>query len=366
MLFIIPISLLQTFCNRDNILNISISMPHLGWQTFFQQQLTLEELESNQCARIIAHHRSVYVLQLENKQVQLPITVSMPVMTVGDWLLLTEEYQFIRLLERKSVLKRKSAGSKVDEQFIAANIDVLFIVSSLNQDFNLNRIERYLAIANEASIEPVIVLTKSDLTDNWQALKQQVQSLDPFLSVEVVNSLDINSVDALKPWCKQGSSVSFIGSSGVGKSTLVNTLLGKIAQVTSHIREDDDKGRHTTTARSVHFMSSGGVLIDTPGMRELQLVDCNEGVDKTFADISQLAEQCRFSNCQHSNEPGCAILQALEVGDIDQRRLNNYFKLQAEQARNSATMQVKRAKDKALSKMYRNVQTSARLSKKGY
>lgn len=341
-------------------------MPSLGWQTFFQQQLTLDELETSLIARIIAHHRSAYTIQLESQHAPLTITANMPAMTVGDWLLVTPELHFVRMLERRSVLKRKSAGSKVDEQLIAANIDALFIVSSLNQDFNLNRIERYLAIAHEASIEPVVVLTKLDLAENWQTLKAQVQALDPFLPIEVVNSLDATSVHALKPWCKVGRTVSFIGSSGVGKSTLVNTLLGQKAQGTSYIREDDDKGRHTTTARSIHFMPTGSVLIDTPGMRELQLFDCTEGVDKTFADISEIAQQCRFSNCQHSNEPGCAIIRALDAKLIDQRRVNNYFKLQAEQARNSASMQVKRAKDKALSKMYRNVQSSARLSKKGY
>ncbi|WP_440906426.1 ribosome small subunit-dependent GTPase A (plasmid) [Catenovulum sp. SX2] len=347
-------------------MNTNISLQQLGWQSFYQQQLSLDEFEQLQCGRIVAHHRSEYLVQLEQQQIKLPITASLPIMTVGDWLLLTAEYSFSRLLERKSLISRKAAGTKVNEQFIAANIDSLFIVSSLNQDFNLSRIERYLALAHQAQITPVIILTKVDLCDDAAPLIAQVQALEPYLAVEAVNGLDSSSCSALQTYCRLGNTVSVVGSSGVGKSSLINTLLGESTQATAGIREDDAKGRHTTTARSIHFMPSGAILLDTPGMRELQLPACETGVKQTFADIEEFAQQCRFSNCQHENEPGCAVVKAINQGDLDTRRLENYRKLLREQAHNADSLQQKRAKDKALSKMYRQVQTGARQQKKGF
>ncbi|EWH11945.1 GTPase RsgA [Catenovulum agarivorans DS-2] len=347
-------------------MNTNISLQQLGWQSFYQQQLSLEDFEELQCGRIVAHHRSEYIVQLEQQQIKLPITANLPTMTVGDWLLLSAEYSFSRLLERKSLISRKAAGTKVNEQFIAANIDSLFIVSSLNQDFSLSRIERYLALAHQAQITPVIILTKMDLCDDATPLIAQVQALEPYLAVEAVNGLDENSCAALRAYCRSGNTVSVVGSSGVGKSTLINTLLGESTQATAGIREDDAKGRHTTTARSIHFMPSGAILLDTPGMRELQLPACESGVKQTFADIEALAYQCRFSDCQHENEPGCAVIKAINQGDLDTRRLDNYRKLLREQAHNADSLQQKRAKDKALSKMYRQVQTGTRQQKKGF
>ena len=348
------------------IMNSTITLNQLGWQPFFQQQLTLEDYEQAKIARVLAHHRNGYVLQTENGSVTLDIHHSLPVMTVGDWILIDNDNGFIRLLERVSLFSRKAAGAKVAEQYIAANVDTLFIVCSLNLDFNLSRIERYLAIAREANVEPVVILTKADLCDGVDDKRMQVQSLDPMLMVEVLNALDPSSYEALESWCRAGKTIAFMGSSGVGKSTLVNTLMANEVQQTGSIREDDSKGRHTTTSRSLHFMPSGAVLIDTPGMRELQLADCESGVNETFADIEALSRQCRFSDCLHQSEPGCAVQQALEAGEIDYRRVQNYYKLLAEQARNTASLSERRDKDKQLGKMYRTVQSHSRQRKKGY
>ena len=347
-------------------MNSIISLGQLGWQPLFQQQLTLDDYEQTIVARVMAHHRSGYLLQTEQGQIRLEIHHSLPAMTVGDWLLLDHDHQFVRLLERSSLFSRKAAGRKVAEQYIAANVDSLFIVCSLNQDFNLSRIERYLALAREANVEPVIVLTKQDLCDDSDDKRAAVQALDPMLMVEAVNALDASTYDVLSAWCKTGKTVAFMGSSGVGKSTLINTLMGESIQQTKAIREDDSKGRHTTTSRTLHFMPSGAVLIDTPGMRELQLADCESGVNETFADIEELSRQCRFSDCQHHGEPGCAVQKALETGELDSRRVNNYFKLQAEQARNSASLAEQRAKSKQLGKLYRSIQSQSRLHKKGF
>ncbi|PAU39985.1 ribosome small subunit-dependent GTPase A [Vibrio coralliilyticus] len=340
-----------------------LNLPQLGWNNLFQQQLTLEELEHSRVARVVEHHRSGYKLLSEDGETTLAIHKSLPMMTVGDWLLLDKQGGFERLLDRQSLFARKAAGSKVAEQLIAANVSTLFIVCALNDDFNLSRIERYLATSNEAEVEPVIVLTKADLVIDAEEKRQQVQQLDPLLMVEMLNALDGEQYTSLSSWCKSGSTVAFMGSSGVGKSTLVNGLLGESVQLTGGIRESDSKGRHTTTGRSMHFLPSGGVLIDTPGMRELQLFDCADGVAETFSDIEVLAEKCRFSDCQHDREPGCAVINAIETGQLEQRRLNNYLKLMREQQRNSATLAERCASYKQQTKMYRNIQTASRSRK---
>lgn len=350
----------------NSIFTHPISVNALGWKAFFQQQLTLDEYDCVVIARIVAHHRSGYVVCTETDEFHLDHSIHFPQMTVGDWLLLDEKKQFIRLLERKSLFSRRAPGSKLEEQFIAANVDTVFIVCSLNLDFNLSRIERYLTLVNQAKAEAVIVLTKADLCDDTEEKRQQVQSLDPLLMIETVNALEADTLAGLKVWCKKGQTIAFMGSSGVGKSTLVNSLMDVETQVTGRIREDDSKGRHTTTSRSMSKMPEGGLLLDTPGMRELQLAGSEDGLSETFSDVASLVSQCRFSDCQHSNEPDCAVRNALESGDIDVRRVENYLKLLREQARNSASLAEKRSNDKQLGKFYRSVLSESRNRKKGY
>ncbi len=332
----------------------------LGWHHFFQQQLSLEQWEAYTPARIVGQERSLFHLLAGDGNRTLPITPSMPAMTVGDWILLDTEGRFNRLLERSSLFARKAAGSKVTTQLIAANIDTVFVVSSMNQDFNLNRIERYLALANEAGVEPVIVLTKIDCCDAPDNYIEQAQSLERSLDVVAVNSLDAESVSQLETWCMTGQTVALLGSSGVGKSTLINTLSGEQVQKTHAIRDDDDKGRHTTTGRSLHLLAAGGLLLDTPGMRELQLSDCEHGVEETFAEIAQLATHCRFSDCSHQGEPGCAVRAAIDGGKLDERRLSSYLKLMREQAFNSATLAERRARDRKFGRYVRSVMESKR------
>jgi ribosome biogenesis GTPase len=343
----------------------TISLSQLGWKPFFQQQLYLDDLENKQIARVINVHRSNIELISEQGEFSLPVTSAMPTLTTGDWVLVDAEGHFDRELERQSLFSRKAPGSKVNRQLIAANIDTVFIVCSLNNDLNLNRIERYLALAKEAMVEPVIVLTKQDQCDDLYHFIDQVRALDTMLMVEAVNGLDAQSVQTLVPWCGIGKTVAFLGSSGVGKSTLVNTLLNQDTQATRGIREDDSKGRHTTTSRSLHLMPSGGLLLDTPGMRELQLADCAQGIEDTFAEISQLAMECRFSDCQHQEEPGCAVHSAIKEGELEERRLISYQKLMREQALNSATLAEKRAQSRSLSRTYRAIMTDAKQRKTG-
>ncbi len=334
-------------------------LSNLGWQPFFQQQLSLDEWNVAVPGRIIEQHKSEIKVSTEQGEFNVHLQPSMPQMVVGDWVLLDVNQQFIRLLDRKTCFSRKAAGSKLKRQLISANVDTAFIISSMNEDFNLNRIERFLALVHEAGAEPVLILSKNDQTQTQDYFIGQAQSLDSLLAVESINSLDKESVDKLQPWVKKGNTIVMLGSSGVGKSTLTNTLLEYAQQTTSDIRIDDGKGRHTTTSRSLICLSNGGLILDTPGMREIQIADCKDGLASTFADIEQYARQCRFSDCQHNSEPGCAVQQAIEVGDLDQRRLINYMKLLREEALNTASLSERRANDKALSKYYEKTQSQA-------
>ena len=345
------------------MLNIS-SLSQLGWKPCFQQQLTLDESENATVGRVVSHERGLIHVQTSEGKKPIRVSKNMPEFSVGDWIVLDSSGGFIRLLERFSLFSRKAAGTKVTTQLIASNIDTVFIVSSMNQDFNLNRIERYLAVANEAGVETVVVLTKLDTCKHPDQYVVQVHDMDPFLETVTVNSLDPESVCKLGGWCIEGNTVAFLGSSGVGKSTLINTLLGESAQQTNAIREDDAKGRHTTTSRSIHILPSGGLLLDTPGMRELQLAECEQGIEDTFSEITELAKLCRFKDCQHENEPGCVVRSAIESSGLDERRLTNYLKLMKEQELNTATLAEKRARDREFGRHIHSYKKSKR-NKKG-
>ncbi|WP_019614239.1 ribosome small subunit-dependent GTPase A [Psychromonas ossibalaenae] len=340
------------------------SLAQLGWRPFFQQQLTLDELTELRIGRVVEQHRSGVVVLSEQGQFSLIQSSNAERLCVGDWVLFDDLLKLHRSLERQSLFQRKAPGSKIATQLIAANVDTLLVVCSLNHDFNLSRIERYLALAKEAQVEPVIVLSKADQCDDVETKRSQVQALDPLIMVHAVNALDPDQNQELAGYCSQGKTLAFLGSSGVGKSTLVNGLMGFEAQLTFAVREDDSKGRHTTTSRALKWLPQGGLLLDTPGMRELQLSSCERGVSDTFSEITELAERCRFSNCSHNSEPGCAVHQAIEEGALTARRLNSYQKLMREQALNSATLAEKRAKDKAFGKMVNRIQNESRQYKK--
>lgn len=328
----------------------------LGWKTFFQQQLPDDGREVV-IARIAAHHGGHVLLLGEVGELRIPIQLAESAgdIAVGDWLLLDpKDHRALSRLERQTMLYRKASGEEVKPQAIAANLDTIFIVSSCNEDFNPSRIERFLALTLQSGATPVVVLTKADLCDDPAALRQQAERLQSGLIVECVDARQAEQIEILKSFCGAGQTVALVGASGVGKSTLANSL-GASDLATGGIRENDGKGRHTTTARSLHRLSCGGVLIDNPGIRELQLPACEEGVQDVFEDIMLLAAECRFRDCSHQDDAGCAVVSALESGELESRRYNSFLKLNAEQARNSKSLAERREDDRKLGKFYKSV-----------
>jgi ribosome biogenesis GTPase len=273
--------------------------------------------------------------------------------------LTAQDHRAVQRLERQTLLMRKAAGEEVKSQAIAANLDTIFIVSSCNEDFNLSRMERYLALILQAGATPVVVLTKADLCDDPAALRRQAEQLHAGLLVETLDARQADQAEVLYSWCGPGQTVALVGSSGVGKSTLA-TALGAGEVATGEIREKDGRGRHTTTARSLHRLPSGGVLVDNPGIRELQLPACEDGLLDLFEDVVRLAEGCRFRNCSHEGDAGCAVAAAIEAGELDPRRYANFQKLNAEQAHNSRTLAERRERDRQLGRFYKSVMKNKR------
>lgn len=255
---------------------------------------------------------------------------------VGDFVMIESEKGMgnaiiHHILPRKSVFTRKAVGKAKNEQVIAANIDTVFICMSLNNDFNLRRLERYLSTCWESGATPVVVLTKADLCEDISEKLLLVRSVAAGVDILVTSAIDKDGYEQILPYIKEGQTIALVGSSGVGKSTLINRLLGENRIHTSSLR-NDDKGRHCTTRRELFLLPNGGLVIDTPGMRELGLWNAAEGLEKTFSDIEELANRCRFTNCSHTSEPNCAVRTAIESGELSLERWQSYQKLKNESA----------------------------------
>tara|TARA_R110000868_G_scaffold102678_1_gene282861 strand:+ start:40548 stop:41576 length:1029 start_codon:yes stop_codon:yes gene_type:complete len=309
-----------------------MTLAALGWSDHFASQIQAETPLLTPPARISDVHRARVEAKTIDGDVELdlPMDIRSGDLAVGDWVLSDPvESRVVATLDRRNVLRRRTVASGHRHQLIAANVDALFIVSSCNADFNPARLERYLALAISSEIAPVLVLTKADMTDDTDDYLRRAEALLPDMKVVVLNARDPVSLAQLSPWIGVGMTAALIGSSGVGKSTIMNGLTGE-ETATQGIRENDAKGRHTTTARSLRLTHAGGWLIDTPGMRSLTMSENAEGIDVIFADLIELAATCKFSDCKHQTEPGCAIRAAIKKGELEESRFLRWLKLQDE------------------------------------
>ncbi len=328
------------------------TLAELGWRSFFSNQVSDQQSQECQPVRVMSVHRGRVTVSGEG--IEDSISSSLPVLggvedrpTVGDWLLIDRNTRsLVRLLDRMSLFKRPAPGDERRVQLIAANIDTLFVVTSCDQDFNVARIERYLVLAREAGVRAVVILTKADQSPSPTPFVDAARALQSGLRVELVDGRDPTSAADLARYCGRGQTVALVGSSGVGKSTLINTLTGSHSIATQAVREDDGKGRHTTTVREMHRLAAGadggGWLVDTPGMRELQMSEVTSGVAEVFEDVSDLALECRFANCTHESEPGCAIHAAIAESSLDPARVYRWRKLAQEDAESSGAAAARR------------------------
>lgn len=342
------------------------NLEKLGYTAWFQDKVETDKASIHELARIISVHKDSYIISkglsdvfaelsghlsyIANSAVDLP--------TTGDWVYADfyddDTHAIIHdLIPRKTLLKRKTAGKLVDFQLIAANIDTAFILQSVDYNFNLRRLERYLVMVNEGGITPVVLLSKCDLisSDAVNEIKQQVINIAPLTTVIEFSNLSGDNIDTIKSSLLPNHTYCLIGSSGVGKTTLLNRILGTDQFITQTVSKKENKGRHTTTSRELIPLDNGAIIIDTPGMRELGNISVTAGIDETFSEILDISHMCKFTNCSHTNEKGCAILAAIENGSLSQQRYKNYLKMKSEADFNDMSYSEKRQKDKDFGKL---------------
>jgi ribosome biogenesis GTPase len=322
-----------------------MSLDAYGWNETWAERFAQDAHDGGVAARVIAQHRELY--QVQTASSALPARISGRLRhhasggadypAVGDWAVIEQgdadgEALIHAILPRISKFSRKAAGKRTDEQVVGANVDTVWIVTALDDDLNPNRIERYLTLVWQSGASPVVVLAKSDLCGDAVPIIAELSARLLAVPVHAVCALDGAGLEELKGYLAPGRTIALLGSSGVGKSTLINRLAGSEVMQTAPVREHDGKGRHTTSHRQLVMLPTGGLLLDTPGMREIQLWSAEEGLEKSFADIDDLAAGCRFADCSHESEPGCAVRAAIENGELAAERLESFRKLKKELA----------------------------------
>lgn len=349
---------------------ISNDIEALGFGKWFQEHLDPQDLKRFDLARVVAVHKDSYIVNNGKKALSAELVGKMlfsadsplDFPAVGDWVLAdfhdNESFSIIHyVLPRKSLLKRKTPGKKIDFQLIAANIDVAFIVQALDGNFNIRRLERYLVMADDSNVKPFVLLSKSDLLSP-EAIAFQVAAIReimPLLPVQPFSNQNAAGLKTVKSLLEPKKTYCLLGSSGVGKTTLLNNLMGEARFATQTVRKKDGKGRHATTHRQLTRLDGGAMLIDTPGMRELGNFSVETGIDETFAEIAALSARCQFNDCTHVNEKGCAVLSALENGLLSEKRYQNYIKMKKESSYNEMSYLEKRRKDKQFAKLCKTV-----------
>jgi len=322
-----------------------MTLEALGWNERLSSAFEVHAVAGLVPARVSLEHTHIYRVIAEAGEMLARVSGRLRHLAetraefpaVGDWVAIDPpgddgDARIRAILPRSSRFSRRAAGDRTEEQVVAANIDVIFLVAGLDGDFNPRRIERYLTVAWDSGATPVIVLNKSDLVDDPEAAADAVRDIAPGVDVHGITCTDPATLVALRTYLGEGRTGALLGSSGVGKSTIVNRLVGYDLLATRDVRISDSRGRHTSTSRQLVQLPGHGVLIDTPGMREIQLWETGDGASGTFADIAALAEDCRFRDCVHESEPGCAVVLAVERGELPASRLESYRKLRAEQA----------------------------------
>lgn len=343
-----------------------MKLEDLGFIDWFQERLGESKPLEYCIARIIAVNKENYIIRNEKEEIPAEIAgklmygaeSNLDLPAVGDWVYVQyfNENTFAiidKIFPRKSLLKRKVAGKKIEYQPIAANIDMAFIVQSADLDFNLRRLERYLTMVHEGNIEPVILLSKSDLISN-EKLEQEIfeiKRLNPSYEIVAFSNKTGEGLDKIRRILKSGKTYCLLGTSGVGKTTLINKLIGKDIFTTKAVREKDGKGRHVTARRQLIILEQGGMIIDTPGMRELGNIGVDAGLAETFNDIAGLAQNCRFKNCTHTDEPGCSVTEAVRNGVLSSKRYRNYLKIRNESEYYERSYLERRRKEKKFGKM---------------
>ena len=341
----------------------------IGYSDWFKSRVDGEKIAVHGVARVVSVHKDSYTVTNGGKEIFAELSGNLlystesasDLPTTGDWVY-ADFYDddthaiIVGVFPRKTLLRRKAAGKSVDFQLIAANIDVAFIIQSLNDNFNLRRLERYLVMVNESGIVPVILLSKCDLIPKEQVveIKKKILGIVPHTTVMEFSNLNRENIDSIISLLKSRSSYCLLGSSGVGKTTLINSISGNEKFETQPVSKIQSKGRHTTTSRQLVRLESGAMIIDTPGMRELGSMSINDGLDETFSEILALSQSCKFVNCSHSNEKGCAILAALKTGDLSKQRYENYLKMKKESEFNQMSYIEKRKKDKDFGKLIKS------------
>jgi ribosome biogenesis GTPase len=324
---------------------MTIDLTSLGWTAAHAQAFAEHEAEGLLPARVALEHTHIYRvftasgewLARVSGRLRHHATARVDFPAVGDWVAIEPaaegaDARIVAVLPRKSRFSRRAAGDATEEQIVAANIDTVFLVSGLDGDYNLRRIERYLLVAWDSGATPVVVLNKADLVEDMAGVIREVEAIAANVRVHAVSCRRPESLDPLRAYLEHGQTGALLGSSGVGKSSIVNQLIGHDLRPTREVRASDSRGRHASTSRQLVMLPDGGVLIDTPGMRELQLWDSGEATAGSFEDIEEHAANCRFRDCQHRSEPGCAVRAAVEGGDLPAIRLESYHKLQGELA----------------------------------